>query len=158
MATKREVANAQAKLNEAVGRWVDHHTGVGDIIDAYREWDRLRRDLEGAGPAVGSYTSIKAAKSNVMLKASLRREILVMVCAHWNHYGVGMTTDLIQARLKGQHQTVSARVSELVNKHGLLVDTGTRAKTRSGADATVWGPTALALEMVAAAVTGRDPE
>lgn len=176
MVTKREVAAAQQALNEAVGYWLSHRAsppyGLGsgyeqemweeenrdneqNINNAYATWDSFRKQLDGEGPAVARSTSIAAAKSKIMLKQSVRRDILQMVVAHWNHYGVGMTSDEILARLRGKHQTVSARVSELVNTYQLLVDSGQKKNTSMGSKAIVWRPTDEAIALVAAAVTGR---
>ena len=167
MVTRREIAEAQQALNEAVGNLlaafadpVAGRTGSARmrLQFAFDEWTRLRASLGGEGAAVARSTSIAAAKSNLMLKQSVRREILEMVVAHWNKYGVGMTSEMIQARLHGKHQTVSARVSELVNLFGLLVDTGAKRETSSGSKAIQWGPTSEAIELVRAHVTGRQPQ
>lgn len=125
---------------------------------AYDEWDRLRSTLEGEGPAVARSTSIAAAKSRLMGKQSLRRDILVMVVAHHNKWQVGMTSEQIQARIHGgTHQTVSARVSELVNTYKLLRDSGRKILTTSNSKATVWEPTDEARQLVSTSITGKEP-
>lgn len=161
MVTKRELAEAQQALNDSVRGLVRHlrhgegglsvHGNHDVVCRAYDRWDDLRVQLDGQGPAVPRETSIAAAKANIMHKQSLRRTILQMVVAHWNHFGVGMTTDQIQGRLRGKHQSVSARVSELVNTFELLVDTGVKGETSSGKKAVRWGPTAEAIALVGAA-------
>jgi hypothetical protein len=167
MVTKREIAAAQQALNDAVGQldqFLRYGTYFTTPIEAmnvvsmtYQTWDRLRQTLEGEGPAVARATSIAAAKERLMRKQSVRRDILVMVVAHHNHYGCGMTTDAIQARLHGSHQTISARVSELVNTYQLLRDSGRKYVTRTGSKAIGWEPTEEARQMVAAVTTGREP-
>lgn len=157
MVTKRELADAQAALNEAahglVVYWATRgHNLLVDpemaLMTALSDWDVKRRQLDGQGPAVARSTSIAAAKSNIMLKQSVRRTILEIVVLHWNHFGVGMTSDEIMRRLGGKHQTISARVSELVNTYGLLVDTGLKLETSSGSKAIAWGPTGEAIALV----------
>lgn len=49
----------------------------------------------------------------------------------------GLTCDEVEVALDMRHQTVSARVNELMNQ-GLIADSGLRRKTRSGAQAAVW--------------------
>lgn len=165
MVTKREVAEAQQLLNEAVGNAIVQRRNpvLGQTASAwlrvetcYDQWRRLRNELDGQGLAVARSTSIAAAKSNIMGKQSLRRTILQVIVGHWDHFGWGMTTDEVQGRLRGKHQSVSARISELVNTYGLLVDTGKKAETSSGAKAILWGPTPEAIELVHAAYRGAE--
>lgn len=176
MVTKREIADAQAALNEAVRELRNELAklrahGMSDtwplamgvpreilqpIYARYNEWDEMRRSLEGQGPAAARSTSIAAAKANVMLKQSVRRDVLTTVVLHYNHTGEGMTSEQIQARLHGSHQSVSARVSELVNVYELLRDSGRKIKTTSGYKAIVWEPTEEARLLVEPVTTGRD--
>lgn len=166
MVTKRELAAAQQALNDAVAYVVrciiagdtagQNSPGVDGICVAYESWDKLRKQLDGEGPAVARSTSIAAGKANIMAKQSLRRTILQVVVGHWDHFGVGMTTDEVQGRLKGKHQSVSARISELVNTYGLLVDSGAKAETSSGAKAIRWKPTQEAIDLVHAAYRGAE--
>lgn len=168
MVTKRELAAAQQAMIDWSGPLVAlarrYPGGVihvdGSIMQgfcaAYESWDALRKQLDGEGPAVARSTSIAAGKANIMAKQSLRRTILQVIVGHWDHFGWGMTSDEIQGRLKGKHQSVSARISELVNTYGLLVDTGKKAETSSGAKAILWGPTPEAIELVHAAYRGAE--
>lgn len=158
MVTKREIAAAQQALNEAVDHFLnyvdqdrDYYTARSRLRDAYDEWTILRLSLEGEGPAVARATSIAAAKANLMQKRSLRRTILCMVVSNYRGLGVGLTTDQIQSRLQGKHQSVSPRVSELVKTYELLRDSGRKAETSSGAKAIVWQPTQEAIDLVLAA-------
>lgn len=175
MVTKREIAAAHNEMIEALGLWA-HLAGMQPLmpgsyertvtlpamertlIEKFDTWDELRLSLEGEGPAVARATSIAAAKSRLMGKQSLRRDILVMVVAHHNKWQVGMTSEQIQARIpEGTHQTVSARVSELVNTYQLLHDSGRKIETSSGSKATVWEPTDECRQLVADQITGRSP-
>lgn len=172
MVTKREVAAAHNEMVEALGLWA-HLAGMQPLmpggpervtllererilVDCYCAWNELRLQLDGQGPAVARSTSIAAAKANIMLKQSLRRTILSMVVSHYRHFGTGMTSDEIQGRLKGKHQSVSARVSELVNIYEFLVDSGEKRETSSKAKATVWKPTHEAIDLVQAAEMGAE--
>jgi hypothetical protein len=56
----------------------------------------------------------------------------------------GLTADAVQVRLRGTHQSVSPRVTELA-RNGWIVDTGQRRKTRSGRWAIVYRPTMKAV-------------
>jgi hypothetical protein len=58
----------------------------------------------------------------------------------------GLTTDQLEQILNGKHQTISARVNDLINKNW-IVDSGLRRKTRSGRDARVWRPSQLAMQV-----------
>lgn len=161
MVTKRELAEAQRELNEAVGNLL---TAFADPVPgrtgsarmrlqlAFDEWNRVRVQLDGQGPAVARSTSIAAAKANIMHKQSLRRDVLTLVYNHWMQYRMGCTSDYVQGRLRGKHQSVSARISELVNTYGLLKDGGDKMKTSSGAMAICWVPTDEAIALFDAAV------
>lgn len=59
-----------------------------------------------------------------------------------DHSGFGLTTEQVEQRLKGKHQSISPRVTDLIRK-GYVVDSGRRRKTTSGNEAIVWKPTAL---------------
>lgn len=57
----------------------------------------------------------------------------------------GLTVFQLTQVLGREHQTVSARVNDLMRK-GWCVDSGLRRKTGSGRNAIVWKPSALALK------------
>ena len=63
----------------------------------------------------------------------------------------GMTCDQVEAALKGLHQTISARINELVG-WSYLIDTGNKRLTRSGFPARVlrsmWPSTKTARQML----------
>lgn len=166
MVTKRELSEAQGLLNTNVDTVLRRLDEVGPAIVVGDRLLRLslaslrvarddlkskRDQLDGQGPAVARSTSIAAAKANIMLKQSLRRTILSLIVNHYTGFGVGLTSDYIQGRLKGKHQSVSARISELVNTYGLLVDSGQRAETSTGSKAIMWAPTQEAIDLVLAA-------
>jgi predicted transcriptional regulator len=88
--------------------------------------------LAGPPPAArNSDTSVAAAESVAAHTPRLRGMVLEVIRA-----AGGLTCDEVEERLDLKHQTVSARVHELM-KLGQIVDGG-RRKTRSGRAATVW--------------------
>ena len=89
----------------------------------------------GTPPHVkGSDTSREAAESMALdakhLRAVVYRHIL-------GSGSVGMTCDRVEEIMDGRHQTISARIRELVNE-GRIVDTGKRKPTRSGRQARIY--------------------
>ena len=154
MSRHREMKNAQARVNEAVARLVQHAEAFGgygpiacSLVDEWHEFDQLRRDFDGDAPASARDTSIAAAKTNLPLKGSMRRTIVQTVVAHHCEYGVGMTCDELEARLRRTHQSVSSGVNG-VEAGGWIRDSGQRKKTRSGVKAIVWEPTEAAVKMI----------
>lgn len=61
--------------------------------------------------------------------------------------GGGLTCDQVEVKLNRSHQSISARVNDLMSK-GWIMDSGLRRLTRSGRKATVWRPTPAALEQL----------
>ena len=57
----------------------------------------------------------------------------------------GLTVYQLTRLLNREHQTVSARVNDLMRK-GWVVDSGIRRKTGSGRNAIVWKPSVAAME------------
>lgn len=57
----------------------------------------------------------------------------------------GLTTEQIEERLNGKHQTISPRVTELRDR-GFIMDSGLKRRNKSGRMAIVWKPTPAALE------------
>ena len=85
----------------------------------------------GRAPHNGTDTSILAAASVDNCTATMRGRLLTLI-------GSGKSTcDELEARTGWRHQTVSARIRELVLL-GSIVDTGERAKTRSGRSARLY--------------------
>jgi predicted ArsR family transcriptional regulator len=101
--------------------------------------DKLTGDLFAAGlyrgghPFVeGSDTSEEAAERIAESVAGLRRQILFLI------YRDGpITCDAVEVLMRGRHQTISARIRELVQM-GFVEDTGLRAETRSGRNARLY--------------------
>lgn len=58
--------------------------------------------------------------------------------------GVGLTVDQLEQLMGRSHQSVSARVNDLMNRNWVH-DSGLRRKTRSNRPAIVWAPTTWAL-------------
>ena len=81
-----------------------------------------------------SDTSKEAALSVVDTAMSVRHQVLRLIAKCGTR---GLTTDEIERILARSHQTVSARVKELRND-GLVVDSGSRRRTRFGRRAAVW--------------------
>jgi len=89
---------------------------------------------DGRPPRVrDSDTSGAAADSVVRNITELHREILAL----FDRATDGLTCDEVEVALQGRHQTISARVRELVLK-GLIYDSQTRRQTRSGRRARVY--------------------
>jgi len=83
---------------------------------------------------VGSDTSQTAAESIERRAPIMKRAVLDCIA---RGQGDGRTCDEVEAWLEMAHQTVSARIRDLV-KSGTIVDSGQRRKTRSGRKATVY--------------------
>lgn len=93
-------------------------------------------DLYGGMPphVKGSDTSLAAAKSQLPVALSMRSRVLVHVRAA---RGEGITCDEVEERMAGRHQSISARVRELVLM-GKIRDSGYRRTTRSGRAARIY--------------------
>lgn len=79
-------------------------------------------------------TSMKAGE-DIRRPAPGLREIVLTQIRISGMFGI--TCDEIEQQLGMKHQTVSARIRELVQKDK-IEDTGMRRKTRSGSKAIVW--------------------
>ena len=88
----------------------------------------------GAPYVAGSDTSEDAARSIVPHLSRLQAEVYAIIVDTGPD---GITCDACEVALSLAHQTCSARVRELVQKHA-IVDTGRRRKTRSGRAARVY--------------------
>lgn len=80
----------------------------------------------------GSDTSYDAAKSIAGGAEAMRVKCLEVIRQNGS-----ATCDEVETQLDGRHQTISARVRELVQL-GFIYDTGERRKTRSGRSARVY--------------------
>lgn len=90
---------------------------------------------DGKPPSVrGSDTSEAAAESVRKPSARIRQSVFEVVEAAGLR---GVTCDGVEEKLDGRHQTISARVRELVQL-GQIRDSGRRRKTRSGRTARVY--------------------
>lgn len=87
----------------------------------------------GTPPHVEGDTSTEAAHKIKPKVNRLQQQVLEVIRAAPD----GLTCDAVEARLEGRHQTISARVRELVQL-SLIFDTGRREKTRSGRRARVY--------------------
>lgn len=87
-------------------------------------------------------TSREAADWVASKVGELIGEVFISIAAAANNGARGLTTDQLQQRLWGAHQSISPRVTEL-RQAGWITDSGIRRKTRSGRAAIVWEPTDL---------------
>lgn len=162
MSSKRELKEAQQRVNEAVEAWVGVRPWItfasGDpqtialtkLESAWRDFDTLRRTFDGDAPASARDTSINAAKAKLPSKGSMRRTIVQTLVAHQAQFGTGMTCAELEARLRRSHQTVSPAVNFL-EERGWIRDSEKRKKTPLGQPAIVWEPTEAAIEHIRAA-------
>ena len=88
---------------------------------------------DGRPPRVDEDTSGAAADSIRPILNHLQEAVLDVL----RDAPGGMTCDSVEAALSGRHQTISARVRELVLL-GEIEDSGERRKTRSGRTARVY--------------------
>lgn len=160
MSRHRELTNAKNAVLEAVrllsdairaGSTSDEPSHlpflVGSVHVAYREYREIADALDGKGAASGRQTSVAAAHDNLPGKGSLRRVVVDTLVAHWQEYGVGMTCDQLEARLRRKHQSVSSAVNFAENS-GWIGDSGEQRVTTSGSKAIVYRPTDRAIERV----------
>lgn len=154
---RRELKNAQARLNDAAGRiafWVKmfplggaiprDHEAIRDLLDAWDEFDALRKNLEGAGATSPRDTSIAAGVADLPAKGSTRRLVISTVVLNYRLHRTGMTVAELCSRLRKPHQTVSSAVN-FAEERGWLRDSGQRRKTSHNREAIVFAPTELAI-------------
>lgn len=79
-------------------------------------------------------TSRQAALRNYPRSGTQRGRILQWIQKRGD---AGATVDEVETAAQWPHQTVSARVNELMHG-GWIIDSGRRRRTRNGAPATVW--------------------
>ena len=95
----------------------------------------MRESYQGKPPFVaGSETSEQAAESMTACSATIRERVFRYIYESGTN---GSTCDEAEAALMCTHQTVSARIWEMSNRHWIL-DSGRRRKTRNKRDAVVW--------------------
>lgn len=121
-------------------------------------WGNLRlacsalRHLGLAAPT-GTPVNVPSTPTAADAAASMRKIVgkvvgdvfLEILAAHYTYGVTGLTADAIQVRLKGTHQGISPRITELRDK-GWIMDSGLRRPTRSGRQAIVWKATQLGLD------------
>lgn len=93
-------------------------------------------------PFVEGDTSRQAAESMEGSVRSIRLRVLRLIV----EAPFGMTCDEVERRLGGRHQTISARIRELVQQ-GAVRDTGLRRMTSSGRSARIYDTTSFAREL-----------
>jgi len=112
---------------------------IGRLADGLRLLDSMPLPKPHGVPTGADHpeTSFQAAEQlKPMVKklaGQVLREFLIADEA-------GLTADAVQVRLRGTHQSVSPRITELA-RHGWIYDTKHRRKTRSGRWAIVYRPT-----------------
>jgi hypothetical protein len=97
----------------------------------------MRQYPEDPGFVRGSDTSEAAAESVVAPAAAIRAIVRQHIVNAEHRDPPGCTCDELEAVTGGRHQTVSARVRELVLS-GDIHDTGDRRPTRSGRNARIY--------------------
>lgn len=113
------------------------------LIDAVRK----HRDLGLAPLNPRAATSNNSTETSADAAASLGDvRGLALTCFDEICLHGGLTVDQLEVILNQPHQTVSARVNDLMNK-AWIADSGIKRKTRSGRNAIVWRPTRQALVM-----------
>lgn len=153
----RQLKDAQARVNEAVANVVvnldpahgvtvmgDERRALTTLVQAWREFDQLRRDLDGQAPHANRDTSVNASLPR---KGYTRRRLLDLLVAHYHHFHDGLTCHELEARTGGTHQNVSPQVNYLETA-GWIRNSGRTRMTPSGRDAIVWEPTEAALVAV----------
>lgn len=148
----RQLKDAQAAVNEAVANWAAITSQMGSILNpiavnllnAWGEFDQLRRDLDGDMPHADRDTS---ANVSLPKRGYMRRRILDVLVAHHHHFHDGMTCHELEARTGGSHQNVSPQVNYL-EAAGWIRNSGRTRLTPSKREAIVWEPTEAALEAV----------
>lgn len=111
-----------------------------DALDLYRavqEYEAL--GLQALGPAEPGKRDTSAAAAASLTDVSGE----ALVCFNEIVAAGGLTVDQLEVILRRPHQSVSARVNDLVRK-GWIVESGMKRKTRSGRQAIVWVPSELA--------------
>jgi hypothetical protein len=132
-----------AVINAAVGYVTatdDHYLKRVNLDAAVAEYEALgMAQLADRGTTSNNSTdtSAQAAASLGDISGDAKRCFDEIVLAG------GLTVYQLTWMLGRPHQTVSARVNDLMNK-GWVVDSGIRRKTKSGRNAIVWAPSLLA--------------
>jgi hypothetical protein len=136
MTKRSERRRAEQAVIDAAIRYLDndnirnHHL----LVTAVEEYEALgleQLDERGATSNNSTDTSAQAAASLPNIAG------MALQCFDEIALAGGLTVDQLEFLLNGRHQTISARVNDLVNK-GWVVDSGKRRKTRSNRNAIVW--------------------
>jgi len=146
--TNRERRASEHALIETAVAYRHHgdyfnHVAFCNAVDAYL----ASGPDPTTGPRVGHdhpETSHDAAESVRSSLGKLARAVYDEILIVHQASGSGLTVDQLEQILGRSHQSVSARVNELRDKHWVK-DSGQRRKTRSGRQAIVWVPTIVAL-------------
>lgn len=150
----RQLKDAQAAVNERLDAWVRAarplvSTFIGRqeslaLIEAWDEFDQLRRDLDGDMSHANRDTSVGASLPK---RGYMRRRLLDILVAHHHHFHDGLTCHELEARTNGSHQNVSPQVNYLETA-GWIRNSGRTRLTPSKREAIVWEPTEAALAAV----------
>lgn len=152
----RQLKDAQAAVNEAVANWAAYVRHYMDterydpngpqrrLLDAWDEFDQLRRDLDGDMPHANRDTSVNASLPK---RGYTRRQLLDLLVAHYHQFHDGLTCHEMEARTGKTHQNVSPQVNYLETA-GWIRNSGRTRLTPSKREAIVWEPTEAALAAV----------
>lgn len=150
----RQLKDAQTAVNEAVAAWSTLVQKIGfaphmnpmalNLLNAWTEFDQLRRDLDGPSAHAARDTSANAAKGLPPLKSGhLRRLIVRTLAGHYSGYHDGLTCKELEHRLRKAHENVSPQVNYL-ERAGWIRNSGRTRANPSGRAAIVWEPTEAA--------------
>lgn len=118
--------------------------GISTLVGAYRALEALplpvpNRARANKGAPVTAQQA--AAWFNGERAANLAGEVFKVIWHdHLHPHRYGSTTEEIEHRLGGKHQTISPRVNELAET-GWICESGRKRKNASGRMAIVWTPT-----------------
>lgn len=149
MSNRSKLRAAEVAVLEAAVRWagdkgsVNHDTLEAAVIH-YNNLE-LQMPTRAARHGNSTDTSTQAAVEFDPHVRGLAIEVFSHIYIVWSSGGIGMTCDAIEHAMRRSHQSVSARVNDLMTA-GWIYDSGRRMKTRSNRPAVVWSPTTKAVE------------
>ena len=97
----------------------------------------MNRYPEDPGFEKGSDTSEEAAEAAIPTRAAMQRLVRAVIVGAETNDPPGLTCDQVEVITGGAHQTISARIRDLV-LNGSIYDTGDRRLTRRGRKAAVY--------------------